>query len=157
MLSHFSRVQLFVTPWTVTCQAPLSMGFSRQEYWSGLPCLPPGDLPKPEIDLSSLMSPALAGRFFTTSTTWETNLLSVLYKIKIPWALCLHILGILFKSASWVFLLAEMEVITSFSEGMKTVIKWLCHLFLSRLTNPNYFLTFLHEPFFLTFEWIFTA
>ena len=45
MLSRFSRVQLFVTPWTVACQAPLSMGFPRQEYWSGLPCPPPGDLP----------------------------------------------------------------------------------------------------------------
>ena len=42
-----SRVQLFVTPWTVACQAPLSMGFSRQEYWSGLPFPPPGDLPDP--------------------------------------------------------------------------------------------------------------
>ena len=49
MLSHFSRVQLFVTLWTVACQAPLSMGFSRQGYWSGLPCPPPGDLPDPGI------------------------------------------------------------------------------------------------------------
>ena len=47
MLSHFSRVQLFATPWTVALQDPLSMGFSRQEYWSGLQCLPPGDLPDP--------------------------------------------------------------------------------------------------------------
>ena len=47
------------------------MGFPRQEYWSGLPCSPPGDLPDPEIELVSLMSHALAGRFFTTSTTWE--------------------------------------------------------------------------------------
>ena len=45
VLSHFSRVQLFVTPRTVARQAPQSLGFSRQEYWSGLPCLPPGDLP----------------------------------------------------------------------------------------------------------------
>ena len=45
----FSRVQLFTTPWTVAHQAPLSMGFSRQEYWSGLPCPPPGDLPNPGI------------------------------------------------------------------------------------------------------------
>ena len=44
-----SGVQLFVTPWTVACQAPLSMGFSRQEYWNGLPCPPPGDLPNPGI------------------------------------------------------------------------------------------------------------
>ena len=47
------------------------MGFSRQEYWSGLPCLPPGDLPHPGIKATSLMSPALAGGFFTTSNTWE--------------------------------------------------------------------------------------
>ena len=48
-LNHFSCVLLFVTPWIVTCQAPLSMEFSRQEYWSGLPCPPPGDLPHPGI------------------------------------------------------------------------------------------------------------
>ena len=53
MLSHFSRVQLFLTLWTVASQAPLSMGFSRQEYWSGLPCPPPGDLPNPGIDPES--------------------------------------------------------------------------------------------------------
>ena len=52
-------------------QAPLSMGFSRQEYWRGLPCLPPGDIVNPGIKPWSLMSPALAGRFFTTSATWE--------------------------------------------------------------------------------------
>ena len=50
MLSHFSHVQFFVTRLTVACQAPLSMGFSRQEYWSGLPCPPPGDLPDPGIE-----------------------------------------------------------------------------------------------------------
>ena len=59
------------TLWTVDCQTPLSIGFSRQEYWSGLPCPPPGDLPDPEIELESLMSPALAGGFFTTSATWK--------------------------------------------------------------------------------------
>ena len=53
-------------------QAPLSMGFSTQEYWSELPCVPPGDLPNPGINPASLMSLALAGRFFTTSPTWET-------------------------------------------------------------------------------------
>ena len=53
----------------VTHQAPLSMGFSRQEYWSELPCPPPGDLPEPGIKPRSPMSPALAGGFFTTSTT----------------------------------------------------------------------------------------
>ena len=71
MLSGFSHVQLFATPWTVACQAPLSMGFSRQDYWSGLPCPPPGDLPDPGIEPASLMSLALAGGFFTTREAWE--------------------------------------------------------------------------------------
>ena len=59
MLHHFSCVQLFATPWTVACQAPLSMGFSRQEYWSGLPCPPPGDLPDTGIEPASPATPAL--------------------------------------------------------------------------------------------------
>ena len=63
----------FATPWTVAHQAPLSMGFSRQEYWSGLPFPPPEDLFDPGIKSSSLMSPALAGGFFTTNTTWEAQ------------------------------------------------------------------------------------
>ena len=71
VLSHFSRVPLFVTLWTVAHLAPLSMGFSRQKYWSGLPCPPPGDLPNPGIKPTSLVSPASAGGFFTTSATWE--------------------------------------------------------------------------------------
>ena len=58
MLSCFSCVQLFATLWTIACQAPLSMGFSRQEYWSGLLCPAPGDLPDPGIEPGSLMSPA---------------------------------------------------------------------------------------------------
>ena len=68
-----SRVQLFATPWTVACQAPLSMGFSRQEYSSVLPCPPPGDLPDSGIKPVALKSPVLAGRFFTISTTWEAQ------------------------------------------------------------------------------------
>ena len=66
-----SQVQLFATPWTVAHQAPLSMGFSRQEYWTGLPCPLPGDLSNPGIEPTSLMSPVLVGRFFITSATWE--------------------------------------------------------------------------------------
>ena len=66
VLSHFSHVQLFATPWTVACQAPLSMGFFRQEYWSGLPFPTPGALPDLGIEPASLASSALAGRFFTT-------------------------------------------------------------------------------------------
>ena len=53
VLSHFIHIQLFVTPWTVACQATRSMGFSRQEYWSGLPFPPPGDLPNPGIKSAS--------------------------------------------------------------------------------------------------------
>ena len=63
-LSRFSRVQLFVTLWTLAQPAPLSMGFCGQEYWSGLPCLPPEDLPDPGIKPVCLRSPALAGGFF---------------------------------------------------------------------------------------------
>ena len=69
MLSCFSRVRLFETLWTAAHQAPLSMGFSRQEYRRGLPCPPPRDLPDPGIEPTSLMSPASAGGFFTTTTT----------------------------------------------------------------------------------------
>ena len=71
LLSRFSHVRLFVTLWTVAHQASLSMGFSRQAYWSGLPYPPPGDLPHPGIEPESLMSSALADGFFTTSITWE--------------------------------------------------------------------------------------
>ena len=73
MLSCFSCVQLFVTLWTVDHQASLPMVFSKQEYWRGLPCPPPGDLPDPGIKPLSLTSPALAGRFFTTNATWEAQ------------------------------------------------------------------------------------
>ena len=71
LISRFSCVWLFATPWTVARQAPLSMGFSRQQLWSGLPCPPPGDLPDPVIEPTSFKSPALAGGFFTTSATWK--------------------------------------------------------------------------------------
>ena len=63
----FSHVQLSAAPWTVAHQAPLSLEFSRQEYWSGLPFPPPGDRPDAGIKPMSLVSPALTGRFFTTS------------------------------------------------------------------------------------------
>ena len=61
--------RLFVIPWTVAHQASLSVGFSRQEYWSGLPFLPPGDLPNPRIEPTS-QSQATAHGFFTTSAIW---------------------------------------------------------------------------------------
>ena len=59
MLSCFSRVKLFATAWTVAYQAPLSVGFSRQEYWSGLPCPSPGDFPDPGTEPASPVAPAL--------------------------------------------------------------------------------------------------
>ena len=66
-VQSLSFVWLFATLSTVACQFPLSTGFFRQEYWSGLPCPPPGDLPNPGIQPMSLTSPALAGRFFTAN------------------------------------------------------------------------------------------
>ena len=72
-----------VTSWTVACQAPLSMGFSRQEYWCGLPFPPPGDhLPNTGIEPASFTSPALAGRFFTTQPLGNTNGLKISFLIK---------------------------------------------------------------------------
>ena len=73
VLSCFSYVRLFATLWTVAFEVSLSMGFSRQEYWSGLPNPPPEDLPDPRIEPASLTSPALADGFFTTGATWEAH------------------------------------------------------------------------------------
>ena len=71
MLSSFSLVQLFATPWTAAHQAPLSLGLFWQEYGHGLSFPSSGDLPDWGIELASLTSPALTGRFFTTSTIRE--------------------------------------------------------------------------------------
>ena len=91
LLSRFSRVWLCATPWTVAHQAPLFMRFSRQEYWSGLPCPPSGELPNLGIEPMSLMSPVLAGRLFTTSTNrevtanWRLRLLEEMGPLKDVW------------------------------------------------------------------------
>ena len=96
-LSYFSRARLFVTLWTVALQAPLCKGFCRQEYWSGLPCPPPGALPDPGIKPTSLMSPALA--------TWELSLWrTVKLKVELPHDPAIPLLGI-------------------YLENMKTLIK----------------------------------
>ena len=84
MLSCFSHIQLFVTPWTIARQAPLSTGFSSQEHWSGLPFPPPGDLPSPGKEPTSLMSPALAGGLFTTGFTWEALQIKRMSLIYLP-------------------------------------------------------------------------
>ena len=74
VLGRSSHVQLFATLWTVACQAPLSMGFSRQKSWSELSCPPsPGHLPNPGIKPTTLTSPAWAGSFFSTRATWEAH------------------------------------------------------------------------------------
>ena len=83
VLSCFSHVQLFATLWTIARQVPLSMGFSRQEYWSGLPCPPPGDLPNPGIEPESPMSLALTGGFFTTNATWESQDTTTVAQIRV--------------------------------------------------------------------------
>ena len=76
LLSH---VRSFRTPWSVAQQAPLSMEFSRQEYWSGLTFPPPEDLPHPGFEPQSLVSPALAGGFFTTVLLyWEARFFAYL-------------------------------------------------------------------------------
>ena len=93
VLCRFSHVQLFVTLWTLAHQAPLFMGFSRQEYWSGLLCLPPGDLPWPRDQTHRLFkSPALAGRFFTTSTTREAPWVLLILHQSDPFLLQSHLL-----------------------------------------------------------------
>ena len=75
MLSCFIRVQLFATLWTVALQAPPSMGFSKQEYWSGFPFPSPADLPNPGIKPMSPKSHALAGRFLTTEPPGNPKML----------------------------------------------------------------------------------
>ena len=81
-----SCVWFFATPWTVACQVPLSVEFSRKEYWSRLPLPPPGDLSDPGIKPKSLVPPALAGGFFTTSVTWEAQIkpIKILYSERKP-------------------------------------------------------------------------
>ena len=76
-----SRIQLFVTFWTIACQAPLSMEFSTQEYWSGLPCPPPGDLPNPGIKPESPASPALQADSLLLSHQGSPNFLDTALKI----------------------------------------------------------------------------
>ena len=73
VLSHFSSVLLFATLWTVAHQVPLSMRFSRQVYWSGLPCPSPGDLPDPRTEPASLTSPALAVSLLFTPPEFNYN------------------------------------------------------------------------------------
>ena len=105
MLSQFSRVQLFAT-----LQTPLSMRFSRQEYLSGLLCPTPGKIPNPGIESSSLMSPALVGRFFTTSAIQESQLMNIV-----------GILNFIFAGSKEVSLLTQHSKIMNHSKSMPTI------------------------------------
>ena len=109
---HSRHVLLFAILWSTAHQSPLSMGFSRQDYWSGLPFPSPGDLPDPRIEPESLKSPVLTGRFFTISTTWNiiglilclTVLICILLNISeaephLKWVVSL--LTCLFKSSAY--------------------------------------------------------
>ena len=93
-------------PWTVACQAPLSTEFSRQEYWSGLPSPTPVDLPNSGFETASLASPALAGRFVTTRTTWEASVF--IYRFL---TLCLDLLNTK-------VILYCLDILTIFSTGI---------------------------------------
>ena len=86
-----SSVQLFAAPWTVAFQAPLSIGFPRQEYWSGLPIPPPGDLPDLRIQPMSPAAPALADRFFTTEPPGKPHIVSYSNAIKMYLYTILHV------------------------------------------------------------------
>ena len=98
VLSCSSCIQLFETQWTVAHQAPLSMGFSRQEYWMGLQCPPPGDLPDPGIKPKSLVSPTLAGGFFTISAYWK---LFLIYIIQVVSSILLCMCYLRMTSPTW--------------------------------------------------------
>ena len=112
MFRCFSHVRPFAIPWLAACQAPLSMGFSRQEYYRGLSCPPPGDLPNPGIKPASLLSLLLASRFFTTGATWEALNEDGVWckKINIFWTLILHSYGHLCK-----FIFYELKKLDDFS------------------------------------------
>ena len=80
--------QTLCDPMDFSPQAPLSLGFSKQEYWSEFPCPPPGDLPDPGTEPTSLIFPALAGGIFTTSTTWEAKLIFEICHLSFDLAVC---------------------------------------------------------------------
>ena len=117
-LSQFSRVWPFVTAWTVAHQAPLFMGFFRQENWSGLPFPSSGDLPNPGIESVSLEFPALEGGLFTTSATWEALQCYILIQIiMFPWGVeffdyfIINFLKLIFLWISRVCLRAQLRPI----------------------------------------------
>ena len=157
-LNHFNHVPLFATLWTIAHQAPLSMRFSRQEHWSGLPCPPAGDPPYPGTESASLMSPAspaLASGFFTTGATWESSFressLSPESLIPPSWS-------------SWglfVFIFLDCPGVSDTTESFHLgtlSTKPLFHLFLCSVPLPpdHFFLAFLSSSFpYGLWRWVF--
>ena len=134
------RLCLFATLWTAACEASLSLGFSRQGYWSGLPCPSPGDLPHSGIEHTS---PVLAGGFFTTEPPEKPHISDFFFKTQI---------GMLVHTHTHTNTHTQMKAIISelkpSDEKIKTPLSCFCILFFSPLTWPNSVLDFL-IPLFL--------
>ena len=124
-LSHLSCVQLFVTLGTVACQAPLSMGFSKQEYQSGLPCPPPWDLPNPGSEPTFLTSAAFADVFFTTSATWEALLKNYFSSMWLDIILCKTSIPLnLFRLVLWPSIWSSLDNLPHVIENLHPVVIW---------------------------------
>ena len=132
MLSLFSHVRLFVTPWTVACQTPLSMGFSRQEYWSGLLCPPPWDLLDSRME-PCLTSPALTGRLFPTSATWERNHKIIHKYLKYINLNILSVNNVLYKKMCLVFMQKDKAFLLSMPDNWHYVLIYLYILYITHL------------------------
>ena len=134
ILRNFSHVWLFATLWTVAQQAPLSMGISRQKYWSRLPC-PSGDLPNPGMEPASLTSCALANGFFTTSVTQEAHIQYIhkgMYKMTAYYSA-------LWKKETLLFATTWMELKSIYSkyykpdrEGQYNMVSLICRIIKKR-------------------------
>ena len=136
--SVWLSVWLFETPWTVTHQAPLSMEFSRQEYWSGLPFPSPGDLPDPGIEPKSLVPPALGGRFSTTVPPGKPIYLKLIQHSKI-----LEWVAVPFSRRSsqprdWTQVShIEDEFFTSCHKGSPRILEWVAYPLSGESTQPR--------------------
>jgi len=129
---RFSCVHFFVTLWPVALQAPLSLAFSRQEQWSGLPCPLPGDPSNPGMEPASLMSPVLVGRFFITSATWEAPVkvissvqsLSLVRLFVTPWTAARQASLSITNSWSLLTLMLSRFVIAFLPRSRPLLISW---------------------------------
>ena len=123
---RLSPVRLFVTPWTIAHQAPLSMGFPRQEYWSGLPFPSSENLPEPGTEMVSLVSPALSGRFFTTVLPGKPKSregISIKLKVQVTPHFLTHMLTVRWE-------LGLPSVILSFTNlALREASRWHFHFF----------------------------